>query len=704
MFTLEDGKRVASKNHLEILLAASLFVAMSLTATGVGLAFPVSHRGSAVMAAPNSNAGNAQNIPPINAPTGSCPAPSFSPPTNYPVGDAPSSVTSADFNNDGNLDLAVVNNTPGTVSSLLGNGMGGFASAGDFAVGTAPSDVTSADFNHDGNADLAVARAASSPDNVSVVLGNGMGGFGPPTLMVAGTLPARVGVGDFNEDGHPDMVFSNVNSNNLSVFLGNGMGGFSPPTNFPAGSRPLGIRVGDFNEDGNLDIVVSNNVNPSTISVLLGNGMGGFGAPTSYPSGQDTGPLDIGDFNEDGNLDVAVSSGSAIAVLLGNGSGGFGSPTEYPTGGVSSSIVARDFTLDGHLDLASANAIPPELAVTVQAGNGAGGFAAPVVFPAGFLSSRAEAGDFNEDGSLDLAVSNSGDDNVSVLLNNCQSATTSTPTPIIPTASSTVTPTSTPLANTATQTATPSGTVAATSTATTSTPAPVTSTATRTAVPPTATIAPPTATACTVSFTDVPPSNTFYANIRCLACRGILGGYSDGTFRPNNDITRGQIAKVVSNAAGFNESPGAQIYEDVPPSNTFYAWINRLSRRGHMGGYNCGGVGEPCGTDNKPYFRPNANATRGQLAKIVASAAQITGTPTGQRYADVEPDSTFYVWIEQLSALGVMGGYACGRPSEPCDGQNRPYFRPSNNVTRGQASKIVANTFFPGCETPQVGK
>ena len=118
-----------------------------------------------------------------------------------------------------------------------------------------------------------------------------------------------------------------------------------------------------------------------------------------------------------------------------------------------------------------------------------------------------------------------------------------------------------------------------------------------------------------------------------------------------------------------------------------------------MGGYNCGGVGEPCGTDNKPYFRPNANATRGQLAKIVASAKGINTTPTGQRYADVESTSTFYVWIERLSALGVMGGYPCGGLGEPCGAGNKPYFRPNNNVTRGQASKIVANTFFPECQS-----
>jgi hypothetical protein len=262
---------------------------------------------------------------------------------------------------------------------------------------------------------------------------------------------------------------------------------------------------------------------------------------------------------------------------------------------------------------------------------------------------------------------------------------------VVPSSTPTSTATVTPIV-TNTQTSVPTGTIAASVT-------PV-STSTATSVSTSVPTSTATITACAITFTDVQTTSTFYANIRCLACKGILGGYSDGTFRPNNDITRGQIAKVVANAAGFNDAAGAQIYEDVPTDNTFYAFINRLSRRGHMGGYPCGTVpSEPCGPDNKPYFRPNSNATRGQLAKIVASAAQITGTPTGQRYADVAPDSTFYVWIEQLSSLGVMGGYACGRPSEPCDEQNRPYFRPSNNVTRGQASKIVANTFFPNCET-----
>lgn len=245
---------------------------------------------------------------------------------------------------------------------------------------------------------------------------------------------------------------------------------------------------------------------------------------------------------------------------------------------------------------------------------------------------------------------------------------------------------------------------------TTGTVVPPTTLPTQTPGGPTATTEPPTSTTvpsstptiCPASFTDVPNDHTFYANIRCLACRGIISGYSDGTFKPGNDITRSQIAKMVSNSAGFDEDPGPQIYEDVDPTYTFYSWINRLSMRGHMGGYECGLVPEePCNPpDNRPYFRPNASATRGQLAKIVANAAEVGGTPTGLYYTDVPEANPFYVWIMRLTNLGVMSGYPCGGEGEPCDDANRPYFRPFANVTRGQASKIVANTFYPGCQTP----
>jgi hypothetical protein len=277
---------------------------------------------------------------------------------------------------------------------------------------------------------------------------------------------------------------------------------------------------------------------------------------------------------------------------------------------------------------------------------------------------------------------------------------TTVPTTAVPTSTRTNTaiPTSTSTATviptlTNTQTSVPTGTTAASATSV--------STSTATSVSTSEATSTATVTACMITFSDVPTDHTFYSFIRCLACRGIISGYDDGTFRPNNDITRGQIAKIVSNAAGFDEDPGPQIYEDVPVGSPFYAWINRLSMRGHIGGYPCGTVdAEPCiEPDNLPYFRPSSSATRGQLAKIVANAAGLTKTPSGQFYTDVPEGHPFYIWIMRLTNEGVMSGYDCGGEGEPCDSENRPYFRPYNNVTRGQASKIVANTFFPNCET-----
>ena len=100
-----------------------------------------------------------------------------------------------------------------------------------------------------------------------------------------------------------------------------------------------------------------------------------------------------------------------------------------------------------------------------------------------------------------------------------------------------------------------------------------------------------------------------------------------------------------------------------------------------------------------PYFRPFANATRGQTSKIVSNAAGYSEQPSGQTFEDVPSTHTFYEWIERLASRDVMGGYSCGSPGEPCL-SGRAYFRPFNDVTRGQSAKIVSNTFFPGCQTP----
>jgi hypothetical protein len=266
---------------------------------------------------------------------------------------------------------------------------------------------------------------------------------------------------------------------------------------------------------------------------------------------------------------------------------------------------------------------------------------------------------------------------------------TSTPTPMsTPTSTRTITPTTTPVLPERTSTPTLThGVPTATETAA----------ATRTATA--------TATSCPVHFSDVPEGSTFYAYVRCLACRGIVSGYADNTFRPNNNVTRGQLSKIVSNSAGFNDPQTAQLFEDVPPGSAFFDYIGRLASRGYMIGYQCGGVGELCiPPGNLPYFRPNNNATRGQISKIDSNAAGFSDPPAGQTFEDVPPGSTFYTYTERLAARSIMQGYPCGGTGEPCNPPvDRPYFRPNNNATRGQTAKIVSNTFFPGCMPPGKG-
>jgi hypothetical protein len=208
-------------------------------------------------------------------------------------------------------------------------------------------------------------------------------------------------------------------------------------------------------------------------------------------------------------------------------------------------------------------------------------------------------------------------------------------------------------------------------------------------------------TGCAIQFTDVPVGSTFYPYIHCLACLGIVSGYSDGTFRPNNSVTRGQISKIVSNSAGFSNIPTGQQFQDVPIDNTYYAYIYRLVIRGYINGYACGGPHEPCvAPASLPFFRPLATTTRGQLAKVVANTAGFTDSPGPQLFQDVPVGSPFYDYINRLANRNYVTGHPCDPHglARPCRAPaNLPYFLPNAVVTRGQISKITSNTFFPGC-------
>jgi hypothetical protein len=122
------------------------------------------------------------------------------------------------------------------------------------------------DFNLDDKLDLAVSN--SNPDHVSVLLGNGDGGFAAPIQPDTGDSSSSVAVGDFNRDGNPDLITGKSHADIVSVLPGNGNGGFGPAINFSVGDGPTSVAIGDFNLDGKLDLATPN-WNADNVSVLL---------------------------------------------------------------------------------------------------------------------------------------------------------------------------------------------------------------------------------------------------------------------------------------------------------------------------------------------------------------------------------------------------------------------------------------------------
>ena len=267
------------------------------------------------------------------------------------VGQGPRWVSVADVNHDGNPDVLVTNADAGTVSVLLGDGNGQFREApgSPFAAGPQPNDLAIADMNGDGHPDLIIPNHQAP--TITILLGDGKGGFRPapgsPFDVHSNPHPHGVAVADFDGDGKPDVVTDSWASNQVELLLGDGKGGLRTPGRFfPAGHRPYErLRTADFNHDGRPDIVTTN-LDDGTVSILLGDGKGAFvAAPGSpFPAGGKPWQVFVGDVNGDGNddlvvipyqRDIADESQNVVTVLLGDGHGTF-RPTEgspRPLGG-----------------------------------------------------------------------------------------------------------------------------------------------------------------------------------------------------------------------------------------------------------------------------------------------------------------------------------------------------------------------------------
>jgi hypothetical protein len=355
-------------------------------------------------------------------------------------------MVAADLTGNGKTDLVVgVGN--GVAVLMSGTKAGTFKAPVYFGTnnGNWVNSIAVGDINNDGKPDIVLAESTvdggtfGNPGVISVLLGNGKGGFKPPAdfEFFPGAQTNRVVLADLNGDGLLDIVTDHgvlLNSPSQITLMnqGNpsGLGWAFQNYNFSAEN---GLALGDLNGDGKPDIVAMDGAN--TIQVWLNQGKDGFNKGDGFTAGQVFGggayspvpfgdnAVALGDVNGDGKLDVVTANGTShsVSVFAGNGDGTFNTATAqtYAVVGAAYAIALGDFNQDGKLDIVTTGA-----QMNVLLNNGAGAFGtAQQVGPAGGYTALVVA-DFNGDGFPDLAQIDASGAAIDVLLNNADWQTT----------------------------------------------------------------------------------------------------------------------------------------------------------------------------------------------------------------------------------------------------------------------------------------
>ena len=202
-----------------------------------------------------------------------------------------------------------------------------------------------------------------------------------------------------------------------------------PTANFDAGSAPGFVASAHLNSSNNISDLIVANSGDNTISVLPGNGDGSFGTQAVLNVGSDPVWITTERFNSNSSaanfVDVAVANKGSdnLSIFLGDGAGALQAPATLDTGAGTApvAVVAADFNQDGKIDLAVAN--QGNNTIEIFQGNGDGTFQPPpppavIQLPAGFTPTALAAGDFNKDGRMDLAVTGEGANAVWIFLGN----------------------------------------------------------------------------------------------------------------------------------------------------------------------------------------------------------------------------------------------------------------------------------------------
>ncbi len=357
--------------------------------------------------------------PPV-PPTAGCAFPSLVP-SNFAVGATPTNLAVGDFNNDAKPDLVVTNQVSNDVSILINNGGGGFAAPITIVSGgTNPYDVSVGLFNNDAIQDLAVINSGSS--NVSIFLGVGNGTFNAPVNFITGPSPISIEVGDFNNDNRRDLAIANFGgffSGSISLLFGNGSGGFTLPATLRTGTQPAFVKAGNLNGDNAQDLVVAN-FGANNVSVFFGVGDGTFSLSQNLTGSGGPVSVEIANVSGDSNLDLIVANynGSSLSVFIGAANGTFTSGGVLPGGQNPISVVTADVLGDGVNRVAVALSSGNQISIATS-----GSLNSFQQYIVGSNPNAIVRADFNGDGKADLATVNSSSNNVTILTNSCVAAT-----------------------------------------------------------------------------------------------------------------------------------------------------------------------------------------------------------------------------------------------------------------------------------------
>ena len=277
----------------------------------------------------------------------------------------PAGIAAGNLNEGTVLDLVVSKEMSNNIGVFIGNGDGTFQDEVEYDMGGSPEAVVLADFNGDGNLDVATADLFPDPitgdSTVSVRLGTGHGTFGDRMVTVMDGDPFGMAVGRVDAGDTLDLVVSLYSNGQVVTLLGDGTGHFTLAQPADVNLGPRGVALADYNGDGMLDVAVTTECE-DILDVLFGNGDGTFQTPTPYGVGGLPESVVAGDFNGDGIIDLATADAFGtidfdgdVSILVGQGGGAFADAQQFEVDLGPYGLVAADLNGDRLPDLITAN-------------------------------------------------------------------------------------------------------------------------------------------------------------------------------------------------------------------------------------------------------------------------------------------------------------------------------------------------------------